>query len=103
MLKISLMFKIMQIIFCHKHSNKSETFSKRLNFVIDHQVTFVTDPYTTYKIWLEGIVDGVKTPESERILANTDVDQPSAPTLTNVTCYDTGMIYVEWTRYCVIP
>jgi hypothetical protein len=68
---------------------------------VDH-VTFVTDPYTTYQIWLEGIVDGVKTPESERILANTDVDQPSAPTLTNVTCYDTGMIYVEWTRYYVI-
>ncbi len=56
------------------------------------------EPYTTYKIWIEGIVDGRKTPSSEPILANTDVDQPSPPGLLNATCFDTGQIYVEWKR-----
>ncbi len=65
-------------------------------YVINLQ--FLPEPYTTYKIWIEGIVDGRKTPSSEPILANTDVDQPSPPGLLNATCFDTGQIYVEWKR-----
>ena len=69
------------------------------SFHIEGSLFFLfSDPYTTYQIWIEGIVDSNRTPGSERILANTDVDQPSAPFLANISCYDTGKIYVEWNR-----
>lgn len=52
-----------------------------------------------YEIWLEGILSGDRrTAPSEHIKANTDVDQPGAPKILNVTCYDTGAIYIEWAR-----
>jgi hypothetical protein len=43
-----------------------------------HDVIFPIDPYSTYKIWIEGILgDGTRTEASEPFLANTDVDQVS--------------------------
>ena len=52
-----------------------------------------------YNISLEGIVEGdIPTPRSNKILAHTDVDQPGPPLITNLTCKDTGSIYVEWLR-----
>ena len=52
-----------------------------------------------YNISLEGIVEGdIPTPRSNKILAHTDVDQPGPPLITNLTCMDTGSLYVEWLR-----
>ena len=52
-----------------------------------------------YNISLEGIVEGdIPTPRSNKILAHTDVDQPGPPFITNITCMDTGSLYVEWMR-----
>lgn len=56
------------------------------------------EPYTEYEIWVAAIVEGVASEPSQHIKANTDVDEPSPPVVTNVTCYDTGMLYVEWNR-----
>jgi hypothetical protein len=56
------------------------------------------EPYTQYEIWVASIVNGTSGLDSEHIFATTDVEEPSAPEITNVTCYDTGMLYVGWTR-----
>ncbi len=57
-----------------------------------------SEPYTVYKIWVNAIVNGEETNASAQLRANTDVDKPSAPILVNVSCHDTGKIYVEWRR-----
>ena len=36
--------------------------------------------------------------ESEKTTVTTDTAAPSAPLITNVTCYDTQKIYIEWKR-----
>lgn len=52
-----------------------------------------------YNISIEGIVEGdTATPRSNEILAHTDVDKPGPPIITNLTCIDTGSLYVEWIR-----
>ena len=33
-----------------------------------------------------------------QVYARTDIKEPSAPTTVNVTCYDTGQLYVSWSR-----
>jgi hypothetical protein len=58
----------------------------------------LSDPFTTYQIWIEGIFVKSRSLASKPILANTDVNQPSPPDLLNATCFDTGSIYVEWKR-----
>ena len=56
------------------------------------------EPYTEYQVWVRALVNGRESPNSEVILARTDVDEPSAPTITNLTCYGTGVLFVEWLR-----
>jgi receptor-type tyrosine-protein phosphatase gamma len=47
---------------------------------------------------VRAIVNGRETLDSARIVVSTDVDEPSAPEITNATCYDTGSIFVVWRR-----
>ncbi len=56
------------------------------------------EPYTIYEIWVRAIVNGEETDESDHITANTDVGRPSAPRVTNATCYANNSVYVEWRR-----
>ena len=56
------------------------------------------EPYTRYEIWVESIVNETQSLASDPIYAVTDVKEPSSPTIVNLTCYDTGMLYLEWTR-----
>ena len=82
------------------------------------------EPYTQYEIWVEAIVNGSSSPASDhvsssliqfdpiwsnlifffinfdpfQVYARTDIKEPSAPTTVNVTCYDTGQLYVSWSR-----
>ena len=52
-----------------------------------------------YEIWLEGVLSGDRrTPPSDHIKAHTDVDEPGPPIITNLTCYETGALYVTWNR-----
>lgn len=55
-------------------------------------------PYTSYEIWVESIVNGTTSERSESIFAQTDVQEPSPPKILNLTCWDTGAIYLEWAR-----
>lgn len=51
-------------------------------------------------------MSGVETGDSEHLAAVTDVDQPSDPSISNLTCYDGGggagnavaALYVQWQR-----
>ena len=54
-------------------------------------------PYTNYEIWVASIINGTESEKSDPVSAQTDVAEPSAPRILNVTCYDTGQLYVEWT------
>ena len=56
------------------------------------------EPYTEYQVWVRALVNGRESPNSAVIKASTDVDQPSAPTITNLTCFGTGILFVEWLR-----
>ena len=47
------------------------------------------DPYTIYTVWVKAFGKDSESPESEKITVTTDTNVPSAPRLTNVTCYDT--------------
>ena len=53
-------------------------------------------PYTNYDIWVVSIINGTESMKSDIVSAQTDVAEPSAPKILNVTCYDTGQLYVEW-------
>jgi len=58
-------------------------------------------PYTQYNVWVRPISTShpnVIADESETILQTTDTAEPSAPFITNVTCYETQKIYIEWKR-----
>lgn len=56
------------------------------------------EPYTKYEIMVASIINGSESLKSDPIVAETDVGEPSAPTITNATCYGTGMLYIEWIR-----
>ena len=56
------------------------------------------EPYTKYEIMVASIINGSESLKSEPIVAETDVGEPSPPTITNATCYGTGMLLIEWTR-----
>lgn len=58
----------------------------------------VPEPYTKYQIWVRALVNGRESPDSAIIEGRTDVDAPSAPTITNLTCYGTGALLVRWLR-----
>ena len=58
-------------------------------------------PYTQYNVWVRPISTShpnVIAAESDTILQTTDTAEPSAPFITNVTCYETQKIYIEWKR-----
>lgn len=58
-------------------------------------------PYTQYKVWVVpvGLAKNSGTGKaSANILQTTDTAEPSAPFITNVTCYETQKIYIEWKR-----
>jgi len=40
----------------------------------------------------------ITTPRSNSIGAHTDIDKPGSPLITNLTCMNTGSLYVEWLR-----
>ena len=56
------------------------------------------EPFTKYEIWVESIVNETQSKPSDHVFVYTDVEEPSAPTILNVTCYDTGTLYIEWRR-----
>ena len=59
------------------------------------------NPYTQYEMWVMPIGHGdppLKGQASEKIFKTTDTASPSAPFITNVTCYETQKIYIEWKR-----
>ena len=57
------------------------------------------DPYTVYEIWVRSVgLDSKESEDSAHIRANTDVAQPSAPFIANLTCYNTGTVYLEWVK-----
>ena len=53
-------------------------------------------PFATYLIQVTSIINGTESEMSEAVAHKTDVLEPSAPKILNVTCYGTGQIYVEW-------
>ena len=58
-------------------------------------------PKARYEVWIEprGVVyNNDHKKASEKIIVTTDTAGPSAPTITNVTCYGTQKIYVEWKK-----
>ena len=59
------------------------------------------EPFTQYEIKVVSIIKNGTISESQPslpIVAQTDVAQPSAPIITNASCWGTGSIYLEWTK-----
>lgn len=59
------------------------------------------EPFTQYEIKVVSIIKNGTISESQPslpIVAQTDVAQPSAPIITNASCWATGSIYLEWTK-----
>ena len=81
----------------HDSYDDVKTFNGQLpRFVLSGLV-----PYTQYNVWVVPIssagIEAIPEP-SETILETTDTAEPSAPFITNVTCYETQKIYIEWKR-----
>ena len=56
-------------------------------------------PFTVYEIWARSVGwDSEESEDSAHIHAKTDVAKPYAPYIKNLTCYDTGMVYLEWIK-----
>ena len=57
-------------------------------------------PNKTYEVRIEpvGLVHTDEGEKSDTITVTTDTAAPSAPLITNVTCYDTQKIYIEWKK-----
>jgi len=55
-------------------------------------------PYTQYKVWVVPVGADKTGQASQNIIQTTDTAEPSAPFITNVTCYETQKIYIEWKR-----
>ena len=60
--------------------------------------TAFPEPYTTYTVYVRGVVSGQETNDSVHIVSKTDVDSPGVPAIANVSCYDTGTIFMQWER-----
>ena len=62
------------------------------------------NPFTKYTIWIKALlVDSTNDEEflsdkSEAILVETDVGEPSAPIITNLTCYESNSLFIQWKR-----
>ena len=58
------------------------------------------NPYTQYEFWVMpiGVDEADRGQVSEKIFKTTDTAAPSSPFITNVTCYETQKIYIEWKR-----
>ena len=58
------------------------------------------NPYTQYEIWVKpiGVNEAEQGQSSETIFKTTDTAAPSEPILTNITCYETQKIYIQWKR-----
>ncbi|TRY69985.1 hypothetical protein TCAL_10021 [Tigriopus californicus] len=54
--------------------------------------------HSLYEIRVKALVGGRSTPPSPPINVSTDVGQPGQPVITNVSCYDTGALSLEWER-----
>lgn len=52
--------------------------------------------HSLYIIRVAALVGGRRTPPSSPISVSTDVGQPGQPVIINVTCYDTGVLALEW-------
>lgn len=56
------------------------------------------EPFTKYKLWLKAFTWKNEGEPSEPFEMLTDVDGPSAPLISNLTCKDEQSIYLEWER-----
>lgn len=62
-------------------------------------VFFVTEPFTSYRIWVESLITGDSESDevrSETLNTTTDVSGPGPPRITNVTCLPGGGLYIQW-------
>ena len=60
-------------------------------------LSFLPDPYTTYKFWLKAFtLKNEGQPSSPPYEVTTDVGRPGAPVVTNLACKDASSLYVEW-------
>ena len=55
-------------------------------------------PFTKYKLWLKAFTWKNEGDPSDPFELVTDVDGPSAPIITNLTCHDEHSIFLEWER-----
>ena len=65
-------------------------------------IRFLTEPFTKYKLWLKAFTWKNEGEPSEPFEMVTDVEGPSAPIITNLTCKDERSIYLEWDRPDVV-
>ncbi|TRY71536.1 hypothetical protein TCAL_12498, partial [Tigriopus californicus] len=55
-------------------------------------------PYTKYKIVLRAFTKKREGPASDALILMTDTSPPGAPIITNITCYGTDELQIEWRR-----
>ncbi|GFX08094.1 tyrosine-protein phosphatase 99A [Trichonephila clavipes] len=59
-------------------------------------------PYTQYKVWVKAYTGKNEGLASNSLEIITDVQSPSAPIITNLTCQSVDSIYVQWDRPKVV-
>jgi len=60
------------------------------------------DPFTRYRLWLKAFTWKNEGEPSDAFEMVTDVQGPSAPAITNLTCRDDTSIYIEWDEPAVV-
>jgi len=65
--------------------------------LLNNIIFYVSGPSTNYSVWVIAIENGLLSKESDTLFFTTDLSEPSPPKITNLTCFRTGEVYVEWT------
>ncbi|XP_035225957.1 tyrosine-protein phosphatase 99A-like isoform X2 [Stegodyphus dumicola] len=68
-----------------------------MEYVLNH-----LKPYTQYKIWVKAYTGKNEGLASNSLEIITDVQSPSAPIITNLTCQSVDSIYIQWDRPKVV-
>lgn len=85
-----------RVYYKHNYEDIKTTYGQKPEYLLSN-----LNPFTKYEVWVVPVGEGTSEtegPASEKIWQTTDTAAPSFPYITNVTCYETQKIYIEWKR-----
>ena len=83
-----------RVYYKHNFEDIKTTYGQKPEYLLSK-----LNPFTKYEVWVVPVGETeMEGKPSEKIWQTTDTAAPSAPFITNVTCYETQKIYIEWKR-----